>query len=611
MRRRLERAAAPLAALPHVWRASRGPFLLLSAFLLLQGLAGPATVLLLGDTVGSFSRGTFTADLPRLATFWGLLTAVSLTTFPIVFSLSGRLNEDLTTYLQELLLHRGTTLKTMELFDDPDAYDIVSLVVREAKSRPVNYIVLYSYILRSGISLISYAIILWTFAWYIPLLMLVAAIPLHRAFTSLREANWVGIRQRAHTARFLDYLVALFLQRETAMETRAHGMQGLIHARFASNKTEMLADLRGHRHRGLLKNAPGIAIGVALYVASIVLLLINADTAGMAVAGLAAGVQAFSSMQQASTEVVENLAYLNEKAFFFKDLNRLLAFRESTLPEGAQEASPSPAASPSLAAFPSPAEAAPSPVGQPPSAVIEFRDVSFTYPSAQKPAIDAMSFSVADGETVAIVGKNGAGKSTLLKLVCGFYGPTAGVVLCDGVALDRDGVDIWRESVSPIFQSTSAFAMTFGQNVTLGRDVPDALIAESMRAAYGADAPRSLDEELGVEFGGTELSGGELQRLGLARAIAKDSRVVILDEPTSAIDPIFEAEVFASIKEFVRDRTALIVTHRMPQALAADRVLVIEDGRVVESGAPRDLVAGGGIFADMVQAQSSPFLADE
>lgn len=382
------------------------------------------------------------------------------------------------------------------------------------------------------------------------------------------------------------------------METRAHGMQGLIHARFASNKTEMLADLRGHRHRGLLKNAPGIAIGVALYVAAIVLLLINADTAGMAVAGLAAGVQAFSSMQQASTEVVENLAYLNEKAFFFKDLNRLLAFRESTLPEHAQEAPPSPV------------EAAPSPADQPPSTVIEFRDVSFTYPSAQKPAIDAMSFSVADGETVAIVGKNGAGKSTLLKLVCGFYGPTAGAVLCDGAVLDRDGVDIWRESVSPIFQSTSAFAMTFGHNVTLGREMPEALIAESMRAAYGTDAPRSLTEELGVEFGGTELSGGELQRLGLARAIAKDSRVVILDEPTSAIDPIFEAEVFASIKEFVRDRTALIVTHRMPQALAADRVLVIEDGRVVESGAPRDLVQSGGIFADMVRAQSSPFLAD-
>lgn len=427
-------------------------------------------------------------------------------------------------------------------------------------------------------------------------------IPLHRAFTSLREANWAGIRQRAHTARFLDYLVALFLQRETAMETRAHGMQGLIHARFASNKTEMLADLRGHRHRGLLKNAPGIAVGVALYVASIVLLLINADSAGMAVAGLAAGVQAFSSMQQASTEVVENLAYLNEKAFFFKDLNRLLAFRESTLPERAPDAA-STAGAPSTAAAPSTTE-------ERPSTVIEFRDVSFTYPSAQKPAIDAMSFSVAEGETVAIVGKNGAGKSTLLKLVCGFYGPTAGAVLCDGAVLDSEGVDIWRESVSPIFQSTSAFAMTFGQNVTLGCEVPGALIAESMRAAYGTDAPRSLTEELGVEFGGTELSGGELQRLGLARAIAKDSRVVILDEPTSAIDPIFEAEVFASIKEFVRDRTALIVTHRMPQALAADRLLVIEDGRVVESGAPRDLVRGGGIFADMVRAQSSPFLAD-
>ncbi|MGQ4506935.1 ATP-binding cassette domain-containing protein [Dermabacteraceae bacterium P13103] len=590
---------APFAALPHVWRASPAPFLLLSLFLLLQGLIGPATALLLGDTVGSFTNGGFGPHLPRLLLMWALLTAASLFTFPVVFSLSGRLNEDLSTYLQGLLLQRGTSLQTMELFDDPRAYDVISLVVKEAKSRPVNYIVLYSYILRGGIAIASFAAILWSFAWYIPLLLIGAALPLNRALTAMREANWTGIRERAQASRYLDYLVSLFLRRETALEVRALEMQAAVQQRFMADKKEMLSELRRHRRQGLLANLPGLALGAAMYASAIALLLVRADSAGIAVAGLAAGVQAFSLMQQTVSEVVENLAYLREKAFFFQDLNTLLAFTERTLPARALSAS-------QMGTGVSNEEK--HLAGDPEAAsVIEFKDVSFTYPNSAEPAVKEVSFRVAEGETLAIVGENGSGKSTLLKLACGFYGPDSGTVLANGLPLTSARASTWRREISPIFQHTTAFAMTFAQNLSpAGQASPDAM-QSALDAVYGQQPPRPLREELGVEFGGSELSGGELQRLGIARAMARDGRIVVLDEPTSAIDPLFEAEVFSAIRSFVRGRTAIIVTHRMPQALSADRVLVLAAGEVGEFGSPRELLAAGGAFARMVRSQASLF----
>ncbi|MBV7412340.1 ABC transporter ATP-binding protein/permease [Dermabacteraceae bacterium TAE3-ERU27] len=491
------------------------------------------------------------------------------------------------------------SLQTLEMFDNPAAYDTISLVIKEAKSRPVNYIVLYSYILRGSIALISFAAILWSFAWYIPLLLIGAAIPLNSSLTAMREANWAGIRERAQTSRFLDYLVSLFLSRETAMEVRTLGMHRTVQRRFLADRNEMLTALRKHRRHGMLMNLPGLAIGAAMYASAIVLLLVQADSSAIAVAGLAAGVQAFSVMQQTVSEVVENLAYLREKAFFFRDLNSLLAFAEGTLPTASSPDTHPREKDDSSGKGPASRQGA--------TPAIEFKCVSFTYPNATTPAIKEVSFSIAEGETLAVVGKNGAGKSTLLKLVCGFYGPSHGSVLVDGLPLTAERASSWRKNISPIFQHTTAFAMTFAENLSPAEDAPPSTTQNALEAVYGETSPRDLQEKLGVEFGGSELSGGELQRLGIARVIARNGRVVVLDEPTSAIDPLFEAEVFATIRNFVANRTTIIITHRMPQALSADKVLVLTDGEVSEFGSPHELLAAGGVFAQMVNSQAELF----
>lgn len=590
MRYPSNRFTAPFLAIPHVWKASKVPFLSLSFILLLQGLIAPASALLLGRTVEYYLVDSFQNTLVELAVPWTLLLFLGIFSFPVTFVLSGRINEDLTTYLTELLLRRGLSLKTLELFDNPQTHDLISIVSKESKSRPVNYIVLYSYILRSMISVVAFAFFLGNIAWYLPLLVILASLPLHYAYTNLREANWRGLRQRTKDARYLEYLTSVFLSRELALESRALGLNQFVRDEFFRVRTDMLSGLHRDRIAGFKKTLPYLVIGAVLYSGSMVILLMSVQTTALAVASITAAIQAFVSLQHAVSEVVENMAFLREKAFFFRDLNTLLSLKESTLPDTSHEESPTPVAN-----------------GGKANAFIEFRDVSFCYPGATSNTLQNVNFEVNNGEVVAVVGENGAGKSTILKLLCGFYGPTAGFIKCNGESLTSANVSQWRQSISPIFQQTHAFAFSMAQNIEFSLNTEPSLVDLALTRAYGSEIPCTKEDQLGVEFGGTELSGGELQRLGLSRAYYRDCELVIMDEPTSAIDPIFERATFDSIREFVRGRTALIVTHRMPQALFADRVLVIEGGKIVENGTPRALLKAGGIFARMVKSQVSTY----
>lgn len=582
----MKRARAPLYAIPHAWRASKGAFLCISLVLAVQGLLPPVMTVLLGQTVEVFTDEGSPAPqtLALLAAAWGGVLLLGIGLQPLVFSLSGRINEDLSTYLQKLLLDKGQSLRTLEFFDDPDTYDIVSLVVKEAKSRPVNYIVLYTYILRASVSLVAFIVIIWTVSWLAPIVLLISAIPLTFAFTSIREANWGGIRARADQARFLDYLSSVYLQRDLFWDTRLNNTNAFMQDQFQATRASLLSFLRRQRRRGIVKNLPLIIIGAFGYTVSITLLLVQAGSAGVAVAALTAALQAYISLQATVNEVVENLAFLNEKAFFFRDLNTFLDKTEMTGHD-----------------------AAPGPVGRAPDSdsghiAIELSGVTYHYPSStSQPSVVDASFIIREGETVAIVGENGAGKSTVLKLIAGACFPDNGAVLTDGEPLCLDNVDAWRTRLSVVPQRPSTFSFSVGENIAFG-EVGDDRVRESLEQV-SSDGSLDSSQLLGVEYGGVELSGGETQRLAIARAVVRDTPVLLLDEPTSAIDPVFEARLFDDLRTVMKDRTAIIVTHRLPQALAADKVVVMHKGEIAETGTPAALIEAEGLFAEMCREQ--------
>jgi ATP-binding cassette subfamily B protein len=238
---------------------------------------------------------------------------------------------------------------------------------------------------------------------------------------------------------------------------------------------------------------------------------------------------------------------------------------------------------------------------------IAFEDVAFRYPTRPEVrALEDFSLSVAPGETVAIVGPSGAGKSTVFQLVQRFYDPESGRVLIDGVAVRDADPEAIRERIAMVPQETVIFAASARDNLRYGRwEASDAQLWEAAEAANAATflraLPQGLDTYLGE--GGARLSGGQRQRLAIARALLRDAPILLLDEATSALDAESERLVQSALERLMANRTTLVIAHRLATVRAADRLVVMDAGRIVETGSHAELIAQGGLYARLASLQ--------
>jgi ATP-binding cassette subfamily B protein len=247
-----------------------------------------------------------------------------------------------------------------------------------------------------------------------------------------------------------------------------------------------------------------------------------------------------------------------------------------------------------------------------------FNDVTFRYPGRDTDALTDVSFRIAPGETIAVVGRNGAGKSTLIKLVTRLYDPTAGRILLDGVDLRDIEPALLRRLIGGMFQDYVTYQASAAENIGLGEltRLEDREAVEDAARKGGADSlldrlPDGWDTPLGKWFdGGVELSGGEWQKIALGRAFMRDARILLLDEPTSALDAQAEFELVARLRSLARGRTAIYISHRFSTVRQADRILFLEHGRLVEQGTHEELMALGGRYAHLFTLQAAAYTGE-
>ena len=250
------------------------------------------------------------------------------------------------------------------------------------------------------------------------------------------------------------------------------------------------------------------------------------------------------------------------------------------------------------------------------SAKIEFKGVSYKYPKAETYALKDVNLSIDAGETLLIVGENGAGKSTFIKLLCGLYKPTEGKILINGIDISTIDSKEYVKNISAVFQDYKLFALSIADNIDALKDfdsnkmdksLEQVNLLEKVRLSNGVDTQlyRIFDEN------GCEFSGGEMQRLAIARAIYKDAPILILDEPTSALDPKVEYEIYNSFKQMSENRTAVYISHRLSSIKFSDKIAVFDKGAIVEYGTHDDLIAKKGIYEELYSIQASLYHREE
>ena len=489
-----------------------------------------------------------------------------------------------------VILEKALTLD-LASFEDSEFYDKLTRARREASSRPLSLVNRTFGLVQNGISLISYAALLAAFSPWAVVILVVAGLP---AF--IGEARFSGeafrlFRWRSPETRKRAYLETLLAREDYVKEVKLYGLGPLFLQRYRDIFDEVFAE---DRDLTLRRGAWGFGLGLlgtAAFYGAYAWIALSTVAAAITLGEMTMYLLLFKQGQAAVSASLTSIGGMYEDNLYLSNLYEFLE-QEISAPSGAAVTGPDPADG------------------------VRFEDVSFSYPDADEPALEHIDLHLRPGSSLALVGENGSGKTTLIKLLTRLYDPTAGRILLDGRDLREWDPEVLRRRVGVIFQDFVRYQLLVGENVGAGdvehftddtrwREAAD----KGMASPFIEALPDAYHTQLGRWFkGGRELSGGQWQKIALSRAFMRSNAdVLVLDEPTAAMDAEAEAQVFEHVRKLAADKMAILISHRFSTVRMADHIVVLQRGRVVECGDHAALIARGGAYARLFDLQAAGY----
>jgi ATP-binding cassette, subfamily B, bacterial len=505
---------------------------------------------------------------------------------------SDSLLADRYTHFVSVRVMRQAAALDLTTYEDPVFYDRLERARVQATDR-LAMIQQMGRLFQQGLTtLIWTSILLWFSPWLV-LLLALGVLPTFLGETHFAFLGYAKNFRQTPAKRQMDYLRQVAGSREGAKELKLFNLSPFLTDRFTRLSQGIYEENVALSRKKLLAGGfLGVIATLGYYgaYAFVIWRAVNGsyDSIGTFYYLTNAIIQASSNLQQ----VFSTASGIADQALFLTDL---LAFFEMK---------PTVTSNPDGALIPRPIRRG-----------FEFRNVSFAYPGTTRKVLSNFNFTLQPGERIALIGENGQGKTTVVKLITRLYDPTEGQILLDGVDLREYKLEDLHHEIGVIFQDFMRYEMTARENINVGRVESEHSQAEIEAAAHKslaesviAKLPGGYDQMLGRRFEtGVELSGGEWQRVALARAYLRDAQLLVLDEPTAALDAKSELEVFERFAELTLGKMALLISHRFSTVRMADRIVVLEGGRLVEEGTHAQLIALGGRYASMFEMQAASY----
>lgn len=583
-------------ALRLVWQTSPALTLVLGFATLVSGVL-PAAIASVGgyivDAVVTAIAATGTElEAARLQVLYLVLLEAGLV---VLVTAAQRVNTVCQSILRVLLgnkinvmiLEKALTLELAH-FEDADYYDKLNRARREASSRPLSLVIKTFDLGRNMIALLTIGTFLLQFSPYAVALLIAAGIPAFIAEAKFSGEAFRIYRRRSAERRKQLYLEMVLTREDGVKEVKLLDLGRLFLDRYINIFREIYREDRNLvLRRGIWGFLLGLLASAAFYFAygwvafAAIATSISVGQMTMYIAQFRLGQNAVSDSLNSVNGMYEDNLYLST----------LTEYLEHQVPESTGELT----------------------VGPKPEEGIRFENVSFSYPGASKPALDRITLHIKPGESLALVGENGSGKTTLIKLLTRLYTPTEGNIYLDGLNLKGWDIDSLRAKIGVIFQDFARYQLLVGENIGIGdvpnlenRDQISEAAAKGMADDFIEDMPESYDTQLGTWFHqGKELSGGQWQKIALSRAFMRTrADILILDEPTAAIDARAEAEIFTHFRELTSQKISIIISHRFSTVRMADHIVVLDKGSILEQGSHQELINLGGQYANLFQLQA-------
>jgi len=518
------------------------------------------------------------------------LAVLASTVSRMVDYLDALLADNYTRHVSILVMKHASELDVLA-YEDPVFYDRLERARVQATDR-LGMIQSIGRLIQQVVTTIALSVSILLFSPWLLLLLIVGVVPAFLGESHFAFLGYAKNFRQTPIRRQLDYLRVLGGSKEAAKELKLFGLKDFLTNRFTDLSNQIYHEDVALARRKLIAGSLLSVLGTMGYYGAYVFVIwrtvIGTLTIGSLTFLAGAILQCSANIQQ----IFSTVSSIADQALFLTDL---VAFLEMQ---------------PTIRSKPGAIE-----VPRPIMRGFEFRNVSFRYPGGSRQVLNGFNFSLRPGERVALIGENGQGKTTIVKLMTRLYDPLEGQILLDGVDLREYDLDSLYREIGVIFQDFMRYEMTARENIAVGRieEIANlALLNQSARKSMADEVigtlPGGLEQMLGRRFeGGVDLSGGEWQKIALARAYLRDAQVLILDEPTAALDARSEFEVFQRFAELTAGKMALFISHRFSTVRMADRIVVIDQGRIAEDGTHDELTHLGGRYAEMFEMQAASY----